>query len=103
MYFIDCATNGVDVFDYGPDAGSLHNRRRLIDVTSELGMPDSMTVDAEGFLWVALWGGWSVRPRPRDRAARQPDHKLSFRGKGPSEFYVTSVLRHLRNLRTAGG
>ena len=31
MYFIDSATNGVEVFAYEPDSGELHNRRRLIN------------------------------------------------------------------------
>src|SRR5579859_2658176 len=61
MYYIDTATQGVDVFDFDLDAGTIANRRRLITVPDDHGMPDGMTVDAAGYLWVAFWGGWAVR------------------------------------------
>jgi sugar lactone lactonase YvrE len=60
MYYIDSTTGGVDAFDYDPDTGRLDERRRLITIAPELGMPDGMTVDAEGHLWVAIYGGSAV-------------------------------------------
>jgi sugar lactone lactonase YvrE len=102
MYFIDSTINGIDVFDYEPDAGSLHNRRRLIDVPSELGMPDGMTVDAEGFLWVALWGGWSVRRYAPDctpdlviEVPASQVTSCAFGGEDFSELYITSATHEL--------
>jgi len=102
MYFIDSATNGVDVFDYEPDSGELRNRRRLIDIPQELGMPDGMTVDSEGFLWVALWGGWSVRryapDGTPDTVIELPASKITscaFGGEDLSELYVTSAAYEL--------
>ena len=40
--------------------GALENRRPLAAVEVEGAVPDGMTVDAEGCLWVALHGGWGL-------------------------------------------
>lgn len=61
MYFIDSLTAGVDVFDFEPDAGTISGRRRLCEIPAGEGMADGMTVDAEGHLWVAIWGAGEVR------------------------------------------
>ncbi len=60
MYYIDTATRRVDAFDYQVDTGQIGNRRPVVVVPDELGKPDGMTIDAEGMLWVALWGGGQV-------------------------------------------
>lgn len=61
LYFIDSMTFSVQAFDYDAAAGTLGNGRRVITVAEKLGTPDGMTIDAEGMLWVAHWGGWAVR------------------------------------------
>lgn len=60
MYYIDSPLNTVDVFDYDDPSGSIHNRRVAVTIPGETGGPDGMTIDAEGKLWVALWGGYAV-------------------------------------------
>lgn len=60
LFYIDSSTARVDVFDYDLDQGEMHDRRPVVMVPPEAGMPDGMTVDAEGGLWVALWGGGAV-------------------------------------------
>ncbi|WP_199432354.1 SMP-30/gluconolactonase/LRE family protein [Qaidamihabitans albus] len=57
-YYVDTPTGGIDAFDYDHDRG-LTGRRRLVDVASP-GQPDGLTVDEEGHLWIALWGGSAV-------------------------------------------
>lgn len=63
MYYIDSAKNNVDVFNYDPDTGDITDRRVLVDsIDRSAGhTPDGMTVDAEGHLFVAIWGGHAVR------------------------------------------
>lgn len=61
MYYIDTPTRNIDVFDYDGVAGSISRRRTLVAVEDGAGFPDGMCVDADGGLWVALWGGGAVR------------------------------------------
>lgn len=51
-YYDDTATHRVDVFDYDTDRG-LHRRRAFAEIPDG-GLPDGLTVDADGGLWVAL-------------------------------------------------
>jgi sugar lactone lactonase YvrE len=61
MYFIDSPTRRVDVLDYDIETGKATDRRPFFTFGDDLpGMPDGMCVDAEGGLWVALWGGSRV-------------------------------------------
>ncbi|HET7571198.1 MAG TPA: SMP-30/gluconolactonase/LRE family protein [Gaiellaceae bacterium] len=61
LYYVDTGTQRIDAFDYDLDTGALANRRPVVEVPKEAGMPDGMTIDAEGCLWLALWGGGAVR------------------------------------------
>jgi sugar lactone lactonase YvrE len=57
-YYVDTPTREISVFAYDRDAG-LHDRRPFARV--EGGLPDGLTVDAEGGVWVALYDGHAVR------------------------------------------
>ncbi len=59
-YYNDTPSHCIDVFDYASDTG-LTGRRTFVDLTAEQGMPDGLTVDAEGGVWVAMWQGSEVR------------------------------------------
>ena len=60
MYYIDSLDNRVDVFDYDPATGEIEGRRRFAAVGGGDVVPDGLTVDAEGDVWVAVWGGGAV-------------------------------------------
>jgi sugar lactone lactonase YvrE len=57
-YYDDTATHRVDVFDYDRDTG-LTARRPFVQLPDD-GNPDGLTVDAEGGVWVALFGSGVV-------------------------------------------
>lgn len=61
MYFVDSPTQRVDVFDFDLGAGRLDNRRPLIEIPASDGLPDGLTVDRDGGIWIALFGGGAVR------------------------------------------
>lgn len=60
MYYIDSPTGSVDAFDFDAEAGAISNRRPLVKISESDGLPDGMCIDAEGFLWVALYNGGAV-------------------------------------------
>lgn len=98
MYFIDSPTRRVDVLDYDLATGSATGRRALIELPEDAGLPDGMTVDAEGYLWVALWDGWAIRryspAGDLDRIVRLPVARptsCAFGGPELADLYVTSA------------
>jgi len=56
MYHVDSAEATIFAFDFDPETGDTANRRSLFKLTTG-GTPDGMTVDADGCLWAAVWGG----------------------------------------------
>jgi sugar lactone lactonase YvrE len=60
FYWTDTKTGCVFAFDYEAETGNICNRRVSVEVDKAVGRPDGLTVDAEGFLWTALWGGFGV-------------------------------------------
>ena len=63
MYFSDSVGRRIMAYDISPDTPRLSNRRVFAQI--ENGLPDGLTVDAEGCLWCAQYGGAAVtRFRP---------------------------------------
>ena len=80
------------------DDGTLTDRTPFITFESGWGHPDGMTFDAEGFLWVACWGGSCVaRFTPHGRLDRRIDLPASqitncaFAGEALDRMFVTSA------------
>jgi sugar lactone lactonase YvrE len=61
MYFIDSTTQRIDLFDFDGRDGSISGRRAFAEIDVEDGLPDGLTVDVEGGIWVCLFGGEAVR------------------------------------------
>jgi sugar lactone lactonase YvrE len=59
-YYIDTPTGRIDLFDADGAAG-LSDRRPFVRIDPADGHPDGLTLDADGRVWVALWGGSAVR------------------------------------------
>jgi sugar lactone lactonase YvrE len=57
MYHVDTVTNSINMFDYDAGTGEISGRRTFVDVPR----PDGLCVDAEGHVWVAVWGTGTVR------------------------------------------
>jgi sugar lactone lactonase YvrE len=60
FYYIDTLTQRVDAFDFEYETGTLSRRRSIFEFAEAHGYPDGMTIDVEGRLWIALWGGSRV-------------------------------------------
>jgi sugar lactone lactonase YvrE len=57
----DTADRAVYVYDFDANNGVLADRRVFLDFPADVGAPDGMALDAEGGLWIAMWGGGAVR------------------------------------------
>ena len=60
MYFNDTTRGVVHAFDFDPAAGALSNQREWLRLAAGDGLPDGMTTDAAGRIWLAHWGGSCV-------------------------------------------
>jgi sugar lactone lactonase YvrE len=66
-YYNDTKTQRIDMFSWDAERG-LHDRRPFVRIDPDDGGPDGLTVDAEGGVWAALWGGSAVHHYDRDGA-----------------------------------
>ncbi|XP_011685835.1 PREDICTED: regucalcin-like isoform X1 [Wasmannia auropunctata] len=62
FYYIDSPTRQVAAYDYDPNSGTISNKRIVfnLNTTDVKGVPDGMTIDADGNLWIAVFGGHHV-------------------------------------------
>jgi sugar lactone lactonase YvrE len=60
MYHVDTPRRRIDVYAFDAVPGTIAGRRATIPVDPEQGLPDGLAVDAEGGIWLALWGGGAV-------------------------------------------
>jgi len=98
MYYVDSMTHRIDCFDFEPVSGTIANRRTFVEIGLAGAVPDGLTVDSEGNIWVALWGGWGIHcysPRgQRIAAIRVPASQSSsctFGGGDFGDLYITSA------------
>jgi sugar lactone lactonase YvrE len=97
VYYIDSPTQRVDVFDFEPDEGRFRDRRPVVEVDADDGLPDGMTLDAEGGLWVAIYNGGAVHrytPEGRLDAVVEPGPRrvtaCTFGGDDLGDLYITT-------------
>jgi sugar lactone lactonase YvrE len=57
MYYIDSPVQRVDLFGFELASGRVDDRRSFVSIDESDGIPDGLTVDDEGGVWVALYGG----------------------------------------------
>jgi sugar lactone lactonase YvrE len=98
MYYADSPLRRVDVFDYDPATGEAFARRTFADLSDAEGVPDGLTVDLDGCVWVAMWGGSALRRFTPDG---QPDAVLpvpvsqptscAFGGPDLADLYITTA------------
>lgn len=99
MYYIDTPTQCVFAFDYHIQSGEISNRRVAVSIPTDLGAPDGMTMDEEGMLWIALWGGSQVsrwNPLTGELISTvflqvSQVTSCAFGGENLNELYITSA------------
>ncbi len=102
MYATDSALRTIWRYEYSPQSGTLGERS--VFARFDNGVPDGLAVDADGYVWSALWDGWSVvRLNPQgavETTLRMPVQRptsLAFGGKDLRTLYVTSATINVGN------
>ena len=98
MYFADSLV-GIYAYDFDVETGAIENRRLFAKTDDEsLGSGDGSTIDEEGFIWNARWGGGClVRWAPDgtiDRTVELPSRLVTsatFGGEDLDVLYVTTA------------
>jgi sugar lactone lactonase YvrE len=98
MYFTDTMRQVILAYDYDPASGAIENSRTFAYISEAEGYPDGLTVDSEGFVWSAHWGGWRVtRYDPTgkiERVVKMPAPNATscaFGGDNLDELYITTA------------
>lgn len=116
MYYIDTPTGEVATFTYDKKSGDIRYKKPAVKIPSEMGSPDGMTIDQEGMIWVAHWGGSRVT-RWDPHVGKQLDEVIVpaknvtscvFGGEHLDELYITTARQgmneeELESYPLAGG
>ena len=104
LYFTDSGARSIVRYDYDAATGGLGNRRAFVETAPDQGVPDGMTVDAEGCVWSARWGAscvvrYSPAGRELGRIAFPAKFVASctFGGDDYGDLYVTTAVSPFAN------
>ncbi len=106
FYYADSRSGGVDVFAADPETGELGDRRRF--VTVQAGIPDGLALDADGCLWLAVFGTGEVRRYTPDgdldtviRLPVDQPTSMAFGGHDLATLYITTAREDLTREQVA--
>lgn len=99
MYWIDSPTKQVMEFDYDLATGNIRNPRLVLSFREEHGVPDGMTTDEEGMLWIAHWDGgqvsrWDPRTGEMVQSIAIPAPRVTscvFGGQDRRDLFITTA------------
>jgi sugar lactone lactonase YvrE len=97
LYLTDMLHSLIYAYDYDTKTGDVSNRRDLIHVPEEKGVPDGLTVDSEGYIWSAQHRYSVTRHDPDgniDREIEIPTELvtcLTFGGEQMDEIFITTA------------
>ena len=99
MYYAD--TLRYTIFDYrfNLETGEIDKQRVFVKVEPEFGVPDGLTVDSQGYIWVAFYNGWKV-VRYKQNGSIDTQINLpvarptcpAFGGANLDELYITTAI-----------
>ncbi|CAG4959772.1 unnamed protein product [Colias eurytheme] len=111
MFYIDSPLRTIDVFDFNIETGDIRNRRTLFSFQKHnvTGVPDGMTIDTDGNLWVACYDGGKVIKIDSRAGKLLEQHKIpatkvtsvTWGGHDLSTLYVTTSRRGLNSAQLA--
>lgn len=60
MFYTDSVTKEIWSYLFDELTGEIIFEKVVITIPGAPGMPDGLAMDNEGYLWIAIWGGWGV-------------------------------------------
>jgi sugar lactone lactonase YvrE len=109
LYVAEMFAYKITAYDYDNETGHVSKRRTFVDFPESDGMPDGLTVDREGCVWTAHWGGWRVtRYEPNgklERTIRVPAEivtSVGFGGVEMDELFITTAWYSLDEQQRKG-
>ena len=98
LYYADSGARCIYAYDVNADTGDLMGRRNFVEVPLDEGIPDGLTVDADGYVWSAQWYGRQVvRYDPDGGVERRiptpamQTSSVAFGGPDLTDLYITSA------------
>lgn len=100
FYHTDSHARTITSYDYDIETGNIKNPLVIYQGLKENGVPDGITIDMEGYIWVACWRGAKVvRIDPNGSVVQelpipavQPSSVI-FGGESMNELYITSACQ----------
>jgi sugar lactone lactonase YvrE len=100
LYFTDSIARLIYAYAYDSMTGRVGDRRVFVKIDGNSGLPDGLTVDAEGFVWSAEWYGSCIsRYDPEGKLERRitvpakQSSSLTFGGLDLRDIFVTSAAK----------
>lgn len=99
MYYIDSHTKNIVMYKYDINSGALTDPKIVIQLDESEGNPDGMTIDMDGNLFVAHWGGAKISVWESENYTRIQEYQIpvknvtccTFGGKSMNELFVTTA------------
>ena len=118
FYCVDTMKKVIYVYDFDLEQGTITNKRIFVDFNGtdypSNFLPDGLTIDSEGYVWVAIWGGSKVlRFDPSGQECTQVELSTAnvtsccFGGRDLTTLFITTAnvngSTYSNDLGTIGG
>ena len=99
MYYIDSPKRTVVAYDFDLSTSKISNPQTVIHTPENLGTPDGSTIDSQGMIWIAQWGGACVtrwNPKTGEMIAKvevpaKNVTSVAFGGKNLDMLFITTA------------
>lgn len=98
LYFVDSGPRTLTRFGYDTDLGLTGPGQTLLRLPPEAGVPDGLATDAEGGLWLAVWGAGRVLRLTPDG---EPIARIDLPARHVTSCAFTGARRDLLAVTTA--
>lgn len=107
MYYVDSTTQCIFSFKFDVENKEISEKKVVVEIPSDEGIPDGMTIDAEGMLWVAHFGGgcisrWNPHTSKRLGEISLPVTNVTcccFGGPDLADLYITTARTGLSKVQ----